>query len=143
MAEDSRLYPERPLLAVSVAIWRDGRVLLARRARPPFTSIWSFPGGLVEIGETLAAAAKREVREETGLDVEILGQIDKAEVIRHDETGQVERHYVIMVFAGRSSAGAARAGDDADAVRWVAPDEIGNIELTPDTARIVRRGPVT
>jgi len=104
-------------------------------------SIWSFPGGLVETGERLAEAAAREVREETGLDVEILGQIDRAEVIRRDDEGKVERHYVIIVFAGRYVSGEPQAGDDADAVNWVGPPELDGYELTPDTARIIKRGP--
>jgi len=140
MSTDSRHYPERPLLAVSVVLWRDGKVLLARRARPPAQAIWSFPGGLVEVGETLEMAAAREIREETGLEVDILGQIDRAEVIRRDGDGRVERHYVILVFAGRYLSGMERAGDDADAVGWYTPNEAERLEMTPDTARIVRRG---
>jgi mutator protein MutT len=141
MISDPRLYPDRPFLAVSVAIWRGGEALLVRRARPPMASIWSFPGGLVETGERLEEAAVREVREETGLDVEIVAPIDRAEVIRRDETGKVERHYVIMVFAGRYISGEARAGDDADAVAWVDLSQLDGYELTPDTARILKRGP--
>jgi 8-oxo-dGTP diphosphatase len=141
MATDPRLYPERPYLAVSVAVWRGTRALLVRRARPPFAAIWSFPGGLVETGEKLVEAAAREVREETGLDVEIGAPIDRAEVIRHDGDGRVERHYVIIVFAGRYISGEARAGDDADAVDWVDLSEVGHYELTPDTARILKCGP--
>lgn len=141
MTSDPRLYPDRPFLAVSVAIWRGGEALLVRRARPPMASIWSFPGGLVETGERLEDAAVREVREETGLDVEIVAPIDRAEVIRRDDTGKVERHYVIMVFAGRYISGEARAGDDADAVAWVDLSQLDGYELTPDTARILKRGP--
>jgi mutator protein MutT len=141
MTSDPRLYPERPFLAVSVAVWRGEEALLVRRARPPMASIWSFPGGLVEIGECLEDAAAREVREETGLDVEILGQIDRAEVIRRDDEGKVERHYVIIVFAGRYISGEPQAGDDADAVNWVGRSELDGYELTPDTARILKRGP--
>jgi 8-oxo-dGTP diphosphatase len=141
MAPDPRLYPSRPLLAVSVVIWRKDRALLVRRARPPLAAIWSFPGGVVEIGERLEEAATREVREETGLDIEIVETIDRAEVIRHDDTGKVERHYVIIVFSGRYISGKAEANDDADAVAWVDSSQIAKYELTPDTARILKRGP--
>ena len=141
MTTDPRLYPERPCLAVSVAVWRDGKALLVRRARPPMASIWSFPGGLVETGERLEEAAAREVREESGLEVEILEQIDRAEVIRRDDKGRVERHYVIIVFAGRYLSGEPRAGDDADAVTWAGGSELDGYELTPDTARSLGRGP--
>jgi 8-oxo-dGTP diphosphatase len=141
MTRDPRHYPDRPLLAVSVALWSGSRALLVRRARPPFASVWSFPGGAVEIGERLAEAAAREVREETGLEVEIGEAIDRAEVIRRDGDGRVERHYVIVVFAGRVVSGEPRAGDDADAVAWVDMAALADYELTPDTARILKLGP--
>jgi ADP-ribose pyrophosphatase YjhB (NUDIX family) len=140
MTRDSRHYPDRPVLSVSVAMWTGSRVLLVRRARPPLAAFWSFPGGMVEVGERLKEAAAREVREETGLEVEIDEAIGRAEVIRHDADGRVERHYVIIVFAGRYISGTALAGDDADAVRWVDMSELANYELTPDTARILKGG---
>lgn len=141
MTRDPRLYPERPLLAVSVALWSGNRALLVRRARPPLASIWSFPGGVVEIGERLDEAAAREVLEETGLQVEIAEAFDQAEVIRRDGNGKVERHYVIVVFAGRYISGEVQAGDDADAARWVGLSELSDYELTPDTERILKLGP--
>jgi ADP-ribose pyrophosphatase YjhB (NUDIX family) len=115
---------------------------LVRRARPPLAALWSFPGGLVEAGERLEEAAKREVKEETGLEIDIIEPIDRAEVIRRDDKGQVERHYVIIIFAGRFLSGEAKAGDDADAVAWVELSELAGYELTPDTARIMKRGPL-
>jgi mutator protein MutT len=141
MPSDPRQYPDRPVLAVSVALWIGSRVLLVRRARPPLAAFWSFPGGVVEIGERLQEAAVREVREETGLEVEVGEAIERAEVIRRDAEGRVERHYVIIVFAGRYVSGKAQAGDDADAVGWVDISELDDYELTPDTARILKNGP--
>ena len=76
---DPRAYPKMPLLAVSAAVFRDGRVLIAKRGRPPLDGIWSLPGGLVEPGETLAEAAAREVLEETGVEAESLGVADIVE----------------------------------------------------------------
>lgn len=142
MTKDPRHYPDRPLLAVSVALWSANRALLVRRARPPLASVWSLPGGVVEIGERLDEAATREVREETGLDIEVGEAIDRAEVIRHDADGRVERHYVIIVFAGRYLSGEPRAGDDADAVRWVDRKDIADYEVTAGTARVLSRGPL-
>jgi len=141
MSRDFRHYPDRPVLAVSVALRAGDRILLVRRARPPLAAYWSFPGGVVEIGERLEDAAAREVREETGLEVEIGEAIERAEVIRRDIDGRVERHYVIIVFAGHHTAGEARPGDDADAVRWVDMGELENYQLTPDTARILNAAP--
>jgi ADP-ribose pyrophosphatase YjhB (NUDIX family) len=140
MTGDLRHYPDRPVLAVSVALWTGNRLLLVRRARPPLAALWSFPGGVVEIGESLKEAAAREVREETGLEVEIDEPIERAEIIRRDADGRVEHHYVIIVFAGRHISGAAHAGDDVDAVRWIDVSELASYELTPDTARILKSG---
>src|ERR1700761_8105482 len=103
MQDASRSYPSRPILAASVAIFRDGKVLLGERARSPGQGLFSLPGGVVELGETLEEAARREVREETGLEVEISGFVRHNEVVYRDEAGAVPRHFVIAVFAARSS----------------------------------------
>lgn len=137
MSQDPRQYPPRPILAVSVALRSESRVLLVRRAREPLAAFWSFPGGAVEIGERLHEAAAREVHEETGLEIEVGDLIDRAEIILHDDDGRVEHHFVIVVFAGRHISGEPVCGDDADAVRWVDISELPEYQLTPDTARIL------
>jgi ADP-ribose pyrophosphatase YjhB (NUDIX family) len=139
MNRQTRDYPRQPLLGVSVAIWRRGRVLLVRRANPPLAGIWSLPGGLVEVGESLVKAAKREVREETGLAVKGLKPIDTAEIIRHDKTGRIDRHYVLFVFSGQAGDGVAKAGDDAAEIRWVARAELVKLELAEPVARVLKR----
>jgi len=140
MVADPRLYPDRPYLGVSVAVWRNDEVLLVQRGRPPNAGLWSFPGGGVKTGERLEEAARREVREETGLDIAISRRIDCAEIIARDADGRVERHYVVIVFAGRPLAGALRAGDDAAAARFVPPAESAQLDLTRDTRRILAAG---
>lgn len=137
MSPDSRQYPPRPILAVSVELRNGSRVLLVRRSRAPLAAFWSFPGGVVEIGERLHEAAAREVREETGLEIEVGDLINRAEIIRHDDDGRINHHFVILVFAGRHISGEPICGDDADAVRWVDISELPEYELTPDTARIL------
>lgn len=129
--------PDRPRLGVSVMLWRGGRVLLVRRARMPLAGYWALPGGSVELGERLADAARREMREETGLEVAVTGQIDTAEIIGKDAAGAVESHYVIAVFAAVDRGGEAVAGDDAAEARWVAPEEFWKLQMTADTLRIV------
>jgi ADP-ribose pyrophosphatase len=126
-----------PVLGVSVLVQREGKVLLVQRGRPPAAGYWAFPGGRVELGEKLAEAAAREVQEETGLQVEIGDLIDRAEIIRRDEGGAIEAHFVVMVFAGRYVAGTPRAGDDAAEAEWLAPDAAIRLNLTEDTARIL------
>lgn len=133
----SRDYPEQPLLGVSTIVRRDGLVLLVKRARSPFEGYWSFPGGLVELGETLTEAAAREVREEAGIEVEVGEQIETVEIIHRDEAGKVDRHYVLAVFLAGWQAGEIAAGDDAAEARWFDPDDVGDLAMTPDTAGIL------
>src|ERR1700735_5848776 len=99
--ESARTYPTRPYLAVSAAIFRDGRVLIVRRARPPAHGLYTLPGGGVELGETLEQAAIREVREETGLDIEPVALAGYRQAITRDAAGGVERHFVILPVAAR------------------------------------------
>src|SRR5215475_13044814 len=98
---DARAYPDRPFLAVSAAIFRDGKVLLVRRARAPANGLFSLPGGVVEAGETLHEAVAREVMEETSLVIEPVALAGFRETIRRDADGRVERHFVILPFAAR------------------------------------------
>lgn len=134
-SSDPRHYPAHPLIGVSAFIAEKGSVLLVKRARPPL--VWSLPGGLVEVGETLEAAARREVREETGLEVAVERFVRPVDVIRHDATGRVERHYVLAVFTARVTGGILAAGDDAAEAEWVPGPAVAGRELTPGTAAII------
>lgn len=136
---DDRRYPLRPLLAASLACFRDGAVLLARRGRPPSKSVWSLPGGAVELGETAAEAAAREMLEETGVGAKVVGLIDVIDVIMRDEAGRVERQVAIAAFAGRWLSGEPTPGEEAEAVAWVSPKDIEAYETTAGLAAIVRR----
>jgi 8-oxo-dGTP diphosphatase len=129
--------PHRPLLGVSALVRRDGQVLLVLRGRPPAVGLWSLPGGKVEFGERLEAAAIREIREETGLDIDGLERIDMAEIIGRNSGGSVDWHAVLVVFAGRLAGGELRAGDDAAAARWVDRDGLAGLNLTEDTRRVI------
>ncbi|WP_375412507.1 NUDIX hydrolase [uncultured Bradyrhizobium sp.] len=117
----------RPQLAVSAAIFRGGRVLLVRRARSPGKGFYSFPGGRVEFGETLHAALHREVDEETGLKIEIVGLSGWREVVP-SQPGH--GHFVIMSFAVRWIAGEPVLNDELDDFKWLAPDTLGDLKLT-------------
>ncbi len=135
---DDRRYPDRPLVGVGVVIWRDGRVLLVRRAKPPRQGEWSLPGGAQELGETVFEAARREVREETGLEVEITGLITVVDAIRRDEAGTVAYHYTLVDVAAEWRAGEAQALDDAAEVAWAAPDALEKFDLWSETLRVIR-----
>ena len=129
----------RPVLGVSALIEDGGRVLLVKRARAPFARYWSLPGGHVEAGETMAEAVVREVREETGIEVGDLRQIDFAEIIRRDGGGKFSYHFVLVVFAGRRLSGDAIAADDADEVCWANADERAGMMMTDETMRVIAR----
>ena len=123
----SPVQPSYPQLAVSAAIFRDGKILLVRRARSPAKGFYSLPGGRVEFGETLHAALHREVAEETALKVEIVDLAAWREVV--PETGG-GGHYLIMSFAARWSAGEPVLNDELDDYKWLAPDAVGELKMT-------------
>jgi 8-oxo-dGTP diphosphatase len=134
---DIRTYPTRPFLAVSAAIFRDGKVLVVRRARKPALNLYTMPGGVVEAGETLTEAVAREVREETALQIEVLTLAGHREAVMRDAQGRVERHFVIMCFAARWVSGEPVLNEELDDARWVDPAEIAGLRTTDGLAEIV------
>jgi 8-oxo-dGTP diphosphatase len=134
---DERTNPQRPFLAVSAAIFRNGKVLVVRRARKPALNLYTLPGGAVEAGETLVEAAIREVREETSLSIEPVALAGHREVIARDDAGKVERHFVILCFASRWLSGEPVLSDELDDSRWVDPSELGDYRTTDGLAEIV------
>jgi 8-oxo-dGTP diphosphatase len=134
---DERTYPQRPYLAVSAAIFRDGKVLVVRRARNPALSLYTLPGGAVEIGETLLQAVTREVREETSLEVEPVALAGHREVIARDAQGRVERHFVILCFAARWRSGEPVLNEELDDARWLNPAELSALRTTEGLAEII------
>ena len=124
----------RPIVAASVAVFRSGEVLLVKRAKPPF--LWSLPGGRVEHGETLRAAALRELHEETGVEAGIVAQVEALEVMPDEAAGH---HYVIVNFAARYLSGTASAASDAAAVAWVGPDDLSAYDMTANARQIITR----
>jgi ADP-ribose pyrophosphatase YjhB (NUDIX family) len=134
---DARTYPQRPFLAVSAAIIRDGKVLVVRRARKPAQHLYSFPGGVVETGETLIQAVTREVHEETALDIEPVALAGHREVIVRDPQNRVERHFVILSFAARWRSGEVVLNEELDDARWLDPSELAGLQTTEGLAEIV------
>jgi 8-oxo-dGTP diphosphatase len=132
-----RTYPAQPYVAVSAAIFRDGRVLIVRRAHPPAAGLYTLPGGVVEIGETLAEAVMREVREETALEVEPLMLAGYREVIARDGNGRVERHFVILPFAARWLAGEITLNEELAEAHWLEPPELSGLATTDGLSEIV------
>lgn len=134
---DARTYPDRPYLAVSAAIVRDGKVLVVRRARKPALNLYTLPGGAVEAGETLVEAVIREVREETQLTIEPLALAGTREAIMRDAQGRVERHFVILSFAARWLSGEPVLSEELDDARWLDPSELAELKTTEGLAEIV------
>ena len=133
-ALDSPAPPTRPQLAVSGAIFRDGKVLLVRRARSPGMGFYSFPGGRVEFGESLHMALHREVDEETGLRIEILELAGWREVLPGTGSGG---HYLIMSFAARWTAREPVLNDEHDDFGWFDPDAIGDLKVTGGLLEVI------
>ena len=134
---DPRTYPPRPILAVSAAIIRDGKVLVVRRARKPALGVYTLPGGGVEIGETLIEAVTREVREETSLAIEPVALAGYREAIVRDAQGCVERHFVILCFAARWISGEPVLNEELDDARWLDPAALAGLRTTEGLAEIV------
>jgi len=128
------LQPSHPQLAVSAAIFRNGKVLLVRRARSPAKGFYSLPGGRVEFGETLHAALVREIGEETALEVAIIGLAGWREVMPAASGGG---HYLIMSFAARWIAGEPMLNDEHDDFRWLAPEGLDDLRVTDGLPEII------
>jgi 8-oxo-dGTP diphosphatase len=134
---DARTYPQRPFLAVSAAIVRDGKFLVVRRARPPAHGVFTLPGGVVELGETLTQAVTREVREETGMTIEPVALAGFRETVVRDGDDRVERHFVILCFAARWQAGEAVLNEELSEAHWIEQAELAGLTTTPGLAEIV------
>lgn len=135
----NRRYPERPYAGVGAIIFRGTEVLLVKRGRPPALGKWSIPGGLVELGESLEASVRREVREEVGLEVRVVDLVAALDRVILDPEGRIEYHYILLDFLCEVAGGELNAGTDADECRFVPIDELGRCEMTRGTEEVIRR----
>jgi 8-oxo-dGTP diphosphatase len=124
---------------VGALIFEGDAILLVERAGEPLKGYWSLPGGLVETGELIEDAVRREVREETGLLVELLSRFDIFERIMRDAEGRAEYHYVLVDYICRVVGGAPRAADDVSRLQWVMRAELGSYRLTEGTLEAIER----
>lgn len=137
--EESRLYPSRPLVGVGAVVFRGDRVLLVKRGRAPRQGVWTFPGGLVEIGETIFQAAQRELREETGIIATPVDTVTVYEIIDRDEEERVRYHYIVLEVLLLYEGGAPRPGDDAEDVRWFPLDALDDPAVGPGVKEVVEK----
>jgi mutator protein MutT len=134
-----RHYPDQPLTGVGAVIFRNGEVLLVRRGQEPARDSWSLPGGLVELGETLTAAITRELAEETGLTVRLLGVTAVLERIFPDDAGQVAYHYVLIDFVCEYLEGELQPSSDVTAAQFVALPDLPRFDLPQFTLDVIQR----
>ena len=130
-------YPNRPLIGVGSVVFKADRVLLVRRGKPPREGSWSLPGGRQRLGETVREAARREVREESGLEVELTALLDVVDSMTRDPAGALAYHYTLVDFLAEWRAGEARAGGDVREVLWADPDALDPYALWDETLRII------
>ena len=136
---DTRLYPERPVVGVGAVIVEAGKVLLVKRRYEPLAGRWSIPGGTLELGETLEAGVAREMREETGLDIEVGPVIEVFDRIMLDAERRVRYHFVLVDYLCWPIGGDLRAGSDVDDAVLVDPESLDAYDLTPKAQAVIAR----
>jgi ADP-ribose pyrophosphatase YjhB (NUDIX family) len=132
-----REYPSRPIVGIGVVVLKPDAVLLIQRGKPPNLGAWSLPGGAQELGETCETAARRELEEETGLEVGELTLAACFDSIRHDDAGRIHYHYTIIDYAARWRHGEPRPGGDVTLARFVAFDALEEYRLTSAAHEVI------
>ncbi|MEM3622932.1 MAG: NUDIX hydrolase [Candidatus Bathyarchaeia archaeon] len=134
-----RLYPKQPVVGVGAVIIQNGKILLEKRKNEPGKGKWSIPGGLVELGESALQTVVREVREETGLEVEKPELIDVVDNIVRDEDGEIKYHFIIIDYFAKLKGGKLKALSDAEELKWVPLDEVEKYDLTQTFRAFIQR----
>jgi 8-oxo-dGTP diphosphatase len=134
-----RQYPDRPIVGVGAVVIDAGRVLLVRRGNEPLKGEWSLPGGAVELGETLEGALVREIREETGLHIEVGPVVEVLDRVRRDSDGRIEYHYVIVDYVCRVRGGQLAAGTDAEDVRWTDLLDLERLGVSETAIAVIKK----
>jgi ADP-ribose pyrophosphatase YjhB (NUDIX family) len=136
---NDRRYPKHPLVGVGAILLNRDRILMAQRGKEPLKGWWSLPGGALETGESLADGVRREVREETGLEIRPLGVLEIFERIMRDSNGEAEYHYVLIDYVCRIIGGTLCAGDDVCRVEWVRRSELVKLQITEGTLGVIEK----
>ncbi len=134
-----RRYPKAPLVGVAGVVISGENVLLVQRGKAPGKGEWNIPGGLVEVGETLQEAVKREIREETGLDVEVRSLLEVSDRIIRDEAGKVRYHYVLLDYLCAVAGGTLSPASDAADARWVSMERLSDYDVIPPVRNVIEK----
>lgn len=135
----SREYPENPIIGIGALIIQDGCVVLVERGREPLKGYWSLPGGALEVGETIEEGLRREVLEETGLQVRSTGLVEVFERIMREPDGRVRYHYVLLDYLCRAAGGVLCAADDCARAEWVARENLNKYRLTEGALPVIEK----
>jgi 8-oxo-dGTP diphosphatase len=134
-----REYPDRPIVGVGGVVIAGDRTLLIRRGSAPLQGQWSIPGGMLELGESIVEGVRRELAEETGLDVRVLGLIEVFERIIPGEGGRTRYHFVILDYLCEMISGEAKAASDVTDVAWAREQDLDRYSLTDIATRVIKR----
>lgn len=134
-----REYPAAPIASVAVAVRREDRLLLTRRKYEPRRGRWVLPGGVIELGESVHQAARREIREECGIEIEIQRVIDVEDRIFHDEAGRVQYHYILIILWAEHRGGTLVPASDIDAAEWVREGDLESYDIPNTSIRSIRQ----
>ena len=136
----AREYPDHPVVGVGAVVVRDGKALIIKRAHEPRKGEWSLPGGLLELGESLQDAVRREIKEETSLDIQVGPIIETFDRVHRDDQGRIRYHFVIVDFVCWPTGGEAVPGSDADGVAWVTAQEIDSYQVNAHAKAVMLKG---
>lgn len=134
-----REYPDAPRVGVGAVVLHEDRVLLVRRAARPSPGKWTLPGGLVELGETTAEAVRRELTEECGCDIRLVGICGVLDRVVRDAEGHVRYHYVLVDYLAYVESDAVTAGSDAAEACWVPIEGVDELDVTEGLSDMIRR----
>lgn len=131
-------YPQSPRVAVGAVVFKDNRVLLVRRGKPPAKGFWAFPGGSVNLGERLSEAAEREILEETNVVVKAREPVFTFDMVERDGQGRIRFHYVIIDLVADYVSGEPSSGDDAADARWVSAEDLATLPVSSTTLNLLK-----
>jgi len=134
-----RKYPRQPLVGVGVLVRRGDSVLIVKRRNDPGRGLWSIPGGVLELGETLEDAAKREAKEETGVDIAVDSLLDVYNLIKKDEAGRIRYHYVLVNYLAHYIKGKLKRNAESSEIRWVKVNELNRYHTTKTLERLLKK----